>query len=70
MPIPLEAMAPTDEYDPEKDVIHGTVPTPGSVVIPLQAGQLMVLYPSDAHAPGLSAGDNSSVRKIVLKARL
>jgi hypothetical protein len=49
MPIPLEAMAPTDECDPEKDVIHGTVPTPGSVVIPLQAGQLMVLYPSDAH---------------------
>jgi biofilm protein TabA len=67
---PLEAMAPTDEYNPEKDVIHGTVPTPGSVLIPLQAGQLMVLYPSDAHAPGLSAADDSPVKKIVLKVRL
>jgi biofilm protein TabA len=67
---PLEAMAPIDEYNPEKDVIHGTVPTPDSVLVPLRAGQVMVLYPSDAHAPGLSAGDDSPVKKIVLKVRL
>ena len=67
---PLEAMAAINEYNPEKDVIHGTVPAAESVLVPLRSGQLMVLYPSDAHAPGLSAGDDSPVQKIVLKVKL
>jgi biofilm protein TabA len=67
---PLEAMSPINDYNPEKDVIHGTVPTAGSALVPLDAGQLMVLYPSDAHAPGLSAGDDRPVKKYVIKVKL
>jgi YhcH/YjgK/YiaL family protein len=67
---PLAQMEPTDEYSPEKDVVHGTVTSDAAVFVPLSAGQVMVLYPSDAHAPGLADGAPSPVKKIVLKVRL
>lgn len=67
---PVDALQPSDAYNPDKDVIHGTIPTADSVLVPLTVGQLMVLYPSDAHAPGLTAGDDAPVKKIVIKVRM
>ena len=38
-------------YDPAKDAWLGTVPTDEITPVRLAAGQLAVLYPTDAHAP-------------------
>ena len=67
---PIEALQPTDQYDPDKDVIHGTVKPDRAVFVPLRAGEAMILYPSDAHAPGLALDEPIPVKKIVLKVRV
>jgi YhcH/YjgK/YiaL family protein len=57
----------TEPYDSGKDICFGTV-NKGSVTnIILNSGQLVVLYPEDAHAPKLAAGKSSAVFKIVVK---
>jgi YhcH/YjgK/YiaL family protein len=67
---PIQSLEPADEYTPTKDVIHGTVSSDVAVFVPLDAGQAMVFYPSDAHAPGLSFGEQSPIKKIVVKVKL
>ena len=64
---PLDLLAPNDPYDEEKDAVLGAVPAGEWTPIRLTAGQAMVLYPSDAHAPGLAAGVPAAVKKVVLK---
>ncbi|MCJ7548531.1 MAG: YhcH/YjgK/YiaL family protein [Anaerolineae bacterium] len=66
---PIQSLEPSDEYNPTKDVIHGTVSSDVAVFVPLAAGQAMVFYPSDAHAPGLSFGRQSPIKKIVVKVK-
>ena len=66
--VPLGRVKTSVPYDPEGDALLGTVDgayTP----VRLDAGQLVVLHPFDAHAPGLAAGEPSPVKKIVIKAR-
>ncbi|MCU0523025.1 MAG: YhcH/YjgK/YiaL family protein, partial [Anaerolineae bacterium] len=60
---PIEALQPTDDYSTDKDVVHGTVPMDRAVFVPLHAGEAMILYPSDAHAPGLALDEPIPVRK-------
>ena len=64
---PLERLAVTEAYDGEKDVCFGSVPAAGWTPLSLEAGQLAVLYPEDAHAPRLAAGAPALVTKIVVK---
>jgi len=54
-------------YDGKKDVCFGTVGPGKWTPVHLQAGQLAVLWPEDAHAPKLAAGGPSPVVKIVVK---
>ena len=63
----LEAMQGATEYNDVKDVFHGSVDLPAITFVKLKPGQLAVLFPSDAHAPGLSDGESSPVKKIVVK---
>ena len=63
-----EAMEITESYDEKKDICFGTVKQGKWTPVHLQAGQLMVLRPEDAHAPKLAAGKPSSVMKVVIKA--
>lgn len=54
------------EYQPEKDF----VPVQGRFdPIRVPAGSFMLLFPNDAHAPGLFAG-TGRVRKVVVKVRV
>jgi len=64
---PLDKMAATDVYDPAKDVQHGTVSVDEAAFVPLTSGGMVVVYPWDAHAPGLAAGQPAPVKKIVIK---
>lgn len=54
-------------YDEAKDVCLGSVPPHEMTPVRLTSGQLAVLYPSDAHAPKLAAGESCQVKKIVVK---
>jgi len=64
---PLGRLAVTEAYSAEKDVCFGTVPPGEWTPARLEAGQLAVLYPEDAHAPRLAAGAAALVVKIVVK---
>jgi biofilm protein TabA len=57
----------TEAYDEKKDICFGTVKKGNWTPVLLQAGQLAVLWPEDAHAPKLAAGKPSPVMKIVIK---
>ena len=63
----VERVAITEAYDEEKDIAFGTAPLGEVTPVHLSAGQLVVLYPEDAHAPKLAAGKPSPVKKIVVK---
>lgn len=61
---PLETITVTKPYDAEKDYLNGT--GPGSFV-DAPAGMVFVLWPGDAHMPGMQVNGAASVRKVVLK---
>lgn len=64
---PAGNMTVTETYDAGKDICFGTVAAGTWVPVRLEAGQLMVLWPEDAHAPKGAAGRPSKVMKIVVK---
>lgn len=64
---PLEKVTVTEIYDGEKDVCFGVAPAGGWKPLRLEAGQLAVLNPEDAHAPRLAADAPAPVLKIVIK---
>jgi biofilm protein TabA len=65
---PTERATVVRPYNEERDMWLGTVPVADITMVRLSAGQLAVLYPSDAHAPGRSAtGASTPVKKIVVK---
>jgi biofilm protein TabA len=64
---PAERMSVTEAYDAGKDVCFGTIAAGTWTPVRLEAGQLMVLWPEDAHAPKGVAREPSRVMKIVVK---
>lgn len=64
--VPLsKAPAVTTPYD---EKIEAQLYAPGTVTIPLKAGQFVVFYPQDIHAPCLAEGDvPSEIIKVVVK---
>jgi biofilm protein TabA len=65
---PAERMNVTEAYDAGRDVCFGAIATGMWTPVRLEAGQLMVLWPEDAHAPKGAAREPSRVMKIVVKA--
>jgi YhcH/YjgK/YiaL family protein len=63
----LAALNEATPYNEEKDVLHGRVSVDALTLTRLSAGQVALLYPSDAHAPGLADGESAPVKKIVVK---
>jgi biofilm protein TabA len=64
---PAKQMSVTEAYDAGKDVCFGTIAAGTWTPVRLEAGQLMVLWPEDAHAPKGAAKESSRVMKIVVK---
>lgn len=64
--VPLGLVRVDEPYDADKDVCFGEA-AGGWTPVRLEAGQLAVLYPEDAHAPRLAAGAPGRVAKIVVK---
>ena len=61
---PVETITVTKPYDAEKDYLNGTGP---GAFIEAPAGMVFVLWPGDAHMPGMRVDGPVPVRKIVLK---
>ncbi len=64
---PLHRMVDCTPYNEAKDVFNGKVPSGTMSRVQLAAGELAILYPSDAHAPKVAAGQPGPVKKIVVK---
>ncbi len=64
---PAARMRITEAYDREKDITFGDVPPGEATLVRLQAGQVAVFYPEDAHAPRLASRGPAAVRKVVVK---
>jgi YhcH/YjgK/YiaL family protein len=65
--VPLERLIVTAAYDPATEALLGTAPPGEMTLVRLSAGQLVVLWPEDAHAPRLAVGEPAPVKKIVVK---
>jgi YhcH/YjgK/YiaL family protein len=71
----LIGIAPTSEkkdilepYDESKDVMFLTVNTINN--ISATPDRFFIFFPDDAHRPGLKDGENSPVRKVVVKIKV
>jgi biofilm protein TabA len=67
---PLDQLVTRAPYNVERDMLLGTVPAETRTLVRFAAGQAILLYPSDAHAPGLAAGEPEPVVKVVVKVLL
>jgi biofilm protein TabA len=54
-------------YDADSDAWVCNLPAERLTWVKMTAGQVAVLYPSDAHAPQYAAGQPSAVKKVVVK---
>jgi len=64
---PLSDMQVTAPYDSEKDALFGTVPSELWTPVTFNPNQVIILFPEDAHAPGLPPPCPGPVHKIVVK---
>lgn len=64
---PLDRLSVTRPYDEASEAVLGTVAADDMTRVLVPAGFLAVLWPSDAHAPKLSARGPRPVKKIVVK---
>ena len=67
---PQDQLAVSLSYLDEKDIMLGTVPAEVRTLVPFSAGYAILLYPTDAHGPGLAAGEPEPVVKVVVKVLL
>lgn len=57
-----------ESYDPEKDIEFMTV-TQGTE-LEANPEKFFIFFPDDLHCPGIKDGENSTVRKVVVKVRI
>ena len=67
---PLDTLTTTVPYNAEKDALFGAVPADEWTPVKFTAGQIIVLYPTDAHAPSLAVNQPEDVKKVVVKIAL
>jgi len=66
---PITIMEETAPYNPEKDVVfYHNIDQAATAV--LTSGGYAILYPEDAHKPGVAVGEPVTVKKIVGKVRI
>ncbi len=64
---PATQAQPRSPYDAGKDAWTCSLPAGALAWMKVSAGQVAVLYPSDAHAPQYAAGEPLPVKKVVVK---
>ncbi len=64
----LDNLKNKTKYDPQKDIVFYKFFKAASLI--MNPGYLAVLYPTDAHAPGVSSGCQKVVFKTVVKVKI
>jgi biofilm protein TabA len=67
---PLEQLEVNVPYMDDRDILLGTVSAGARTFVPFGAGYAILLFPSDAHGPGLAAGEPEPIVKVVVKVLL
>lgn len=67
---PLEEVGEEVKAAPEKDCWHYAPPAQGAQRLVMEPGKFMILFPGDAHAPGLAYKTSAPIRKCVFKLKL
>jgi biofilm protein TabA len=62
----VAGLSVTMPYEPAKDVALFAA-SETMIPVPIRAGQCMILFPEDAHAPCCTWGDPAEVFKVVVK---
>lgn len=62
-----DKMGTLEEYDPARDIEFLTVRN--GMNLKANPGRFFIFFPEDAHCPGMKDGENSTVRKIVVKVK-
>ena len=65
----VTAMTVSESYDPERDVEFYEEPELASKYV-LTDGGYAILYPADAHKPGVRVGESVAMKKMVGKVRI
>lgn len=58
----------TTEYDPSGDALLARLEQPYTE-LSMHPGDIAILFPEDAHAPGMNCGEKHHVRKLIAKVR-
>lgn len=66
---PVSALTVSEPYKEEKDVVFFEAPARAAEAV-LKDGGYVILYPEDAHQPGVRVGESVPVKKIVGKVRV
>jgi biofilm protein TabA len=66
---PRATLKVTQPYNAEKDVAFYAMPA-RTTPVNLVAGEFVIFFPEDGHAPGIEFGSAATVRKIVIKIRV
>ena len=64
---PLRELAPKDEYDAVKDVVHHHSPAHPGAVLRMGPGSFGIFHADDGHMPKVADGFNTRVSKLVIK---
>lgn len=68
---PVDALTKiTTPYDASRDILFGEIPAGATTYLQMKTGCVCVLFPEDAHAPGLDSNGTKRVRKMVAKVRI
>jgi biofilm protein TabA len=63
----MDRITNRDAYSEATDAWHGTLSKAATTPVFLGAGDLVILFPTDAHAPKMAANGPVPVKKIVIK---
>ncbi|MGA2679799.1 MAG: YhcH/YjgK/YiaL family protein [Sedimentisphaerales bacterium] len=66
---PLKDLTTAEVYNPQKDIAFFNTPKEITKVI-LEPGLFCILFPADAHLPGLQLAGPTEVRKVVIKIQI
>lgn len=64
---PLSKAKPTTPFDDQKDIGFFDLPEEDCKYYETGQGRYFVFFPDDAHRPGISTGERSEVKKVVVK---
>ncbi len=65
-----EALTESSPFDETKDIGFYEINDSQEIALTLSPGVFCILFPQDAHKPGSTIGEHTSIKKVVVKVRI